>query len=192
MRLTRDDLLLAAQGRAARLAVNLPGVPSGRAGRTLVDGQGVDRQVATLIAVEAKLQRPGKILSLDEQRESFRSSAKIAAGTPIKVGPIRDLTVTGAAGHLKARHYTPPTLGIGRPLLVFFHGGGWVKGDLDSHDQPCRLLARQNAASARASVVPVACAKSRTASCTPGPSASRSIWFSSSRRVAKKSYSAIV
>lgn len=32
------------------------------------------------------------------------------------------------------------------PLVVYYHGGGWVVGDLDTHDQPCRLLARSSGA----------------------------------------------
>ncbi|MBI1375892.1 MAG: alpha/beta hydrolase fold domain-containing protein [Frankiales bacterium] len=63
------------------------------------------------------------------------------------VGDVRDLEVDGGAGPLLARLYTPPGPSLApsarpRPLVVFFHGGGWVVGDLDTHDQPCRLLCR--------------------------------------------------
>jgi len=34
--------------------------------------------------------------------------------------------------------------GVPRPVLVFVHGGGWTIGDLDTHDEPCRLLCRQS------------------------------------------------
>ncbi|WP_082468890.1 alpha/beta hydrolase fold domain-containing protein [Sciscionella sediminilitoris] len=47
-------------------------------------------------------------------------------------------------GELRSRLYTPAGLADGSPLLVFFHGGGWVIGDLDTHDNACRFLA-QNA-----------------------------------------------
>jgi acetyl esterase len=44
---------------------------------------------------------------------------------------------------LTARHYEPPAAGAGpAPLLVYLHGGGFVAGDLDTHDEPCRLLCR--------------------------------------------------
>jgi acetyl esterase len=60
------------------------------------------------------------------------------------VGSVRELQVDGAAGPLRARHYRPARAdGSGpQPLLVFLHGGGFVIGDLDTHDEPCRLLCR--------------------------------------------------
>jgi acetyl esterase len=62
------------------------------------------------------------------------------SGPQPELGVVRDITVDGAAGKLKARVYdtvdTP-----NRPLMVFFHGGGFVIGDLESHDTLCRMLA---------------------------------------------------
>jgi acetyl esterase len=55
--------------------------------------------------------------------------------------PSRDLQVEGAAGPLAARLYSPDGVTDGGPLLVFFHGGGFVLCDLDSHDALCRRLA---------------------------------------------------
>jgi acetyl esterase len=52
---------------------------------------------------------------------------------------VTELTVRGADGQLGARLYVPRN--AGRGLLVFFHGGGWVVGDLDSHDAYCRDVA---------------------------------------------------
>src|SRR4051795_7374681 len=72
----------------------------------------------------------------------MRSQAVVAGGLPLPVGDVRDLTVDGATGPLRARHYTPAEPGGPHPLLVFFHGGGWVIGDLDTHDAACRLLCR--------------------------------------------------
>jgi len=45
------------------------------------------------------------------------------------------------AGGVPIRIYRPDA-GDAKPCLVFFHGGGWVIGDLDTHDAPCRLLAK--------------------------------------------------
>ncbi|WP_137885806.1 alpha/beta hydrolase [Pseudomonas sp. 2FE] len=58
---------------------------------------------------------------------------------------VRELRVAGAAGELDARLYRPldrPNL----PLLVFFHGGGFVIGNLNTHDNLCRALAKQSGA----------------------------------------------
>jgi acetyl esterase len=72
-------------------------------------------------------------------RAAFTAQARAIGGRPAFDGSIRDLTVPGAAGPLPARLYAPARGGAG--LLVFFHGGGWVRGGLDSHDAPCRVLA---------------------------------------------------
>jgi acetyl esterase len=53
----------------------------------------------------------------------------------------RDLEVGGGAGPRPARLYTPPGAATPSGLLVYFHGGGFVIGDLDSHDAHCRRLA---------------------------------------------------
>jgi len=55
----------------------------------------------------------------------------------------RDTTVAGAAGRLRARVYTPASTrhAVAAPGLIYFHGGGWVVGSLDSHDRVCRVLA---------------------------------------------------
>jgi acetyl esterase len=144
MRLNREDLSAAAQRRLARLLDSVPDSAATRfaGGPRSVDGQVLDPHLALLITVDERIRPPEAVTSVQEQRAINLSAARIAAGTPIAVGPIRDLTIQGAAGPLRARHYTPPTLGTDRPLVVFFHGGGWVVGSVDSHDQPCRLISR--------------------------------------------------
>ncbi|MBO0711201.1 MAG: alpha/beta hydrolase [Acetobacteraceae bacterium] len=56
------------------------------------------------------------------------------------VGEIRDSLVPGPAGSLPVRLYHPAP-GEARPLVVYFHGGGWVIGDVEIVDKPCRALA---------------------------------------------------
>lgn len=58
---------------------------------------------------------------------------------------VRELQVAGAAGMLAARLYRPVARD-GLPLLVFFHGGGFVIGNLDTHDNLCRTLALETSA----------------------------------------------
>ena len=74
--------------------------------------------------------------------------AAIEANAPVSSGPtvpcqVRELIV---AGSTPARLYTPIGLPEGSPLLVFLHGGGWVVGSLDSHDNTCRFLAETSGA----------------------------------------------
>ena len=55
---------------------------------------------------------------------------------------VRELSMTGGAGQpMKARLYRPDDVPAA-PVMVFFHGGGWCIGTLDSHDSLCRHLAR--------------------------------------------------
>ena len=62
-------------------------------------------------------------------------------GRPIRVAQVGALRLPGAEGTLPARLYIPRGARGGGPLLVYFHGGGWVVGDLDTHSQTCRFLA---------------------------------------------------
>jgi acetyl esterase len=72
-------------------------------------------------------------------RDSLRALADArAAIPPPPVASVADITVKGAAGPLNARVYRN---GQGKsPTVVFFHGGGWVAGDLETHDRQARLL----------------------------------------------------
>ncbi len=79
-------------------------------------------------------------------REEIRHSARVVAGPRIALASVHETTVAGAAGPLRARMYVPAREEAAGPLIVYYHGGGWVVGDLDTHDQPCRLLAKSSGA----------------------------------------------
>jgi acetyl esterase len=72
----------------------------------------------------------------------------VGARTPEQVVPVagtEDITVPGAEGDLPARVYRPEGEGP-VPTVVFFHGGGWVIGDLESHDNQARSICRDSRA----------------------------------------------
>ncbi|MFG6117857.1 alpha/beta hydrolase [Thalassobacillus sp. B23F22_16] len=77
--------------------------------------------------------------------EEARASADFSplAGEPVEVAKVENRTVPSTAGDIPVRIYTPEGEGP-FPALVFYHGGGWVIGDLDTVDVPCRLLANQS------------------------------------------------
>ena len=55
-----------------------------------------------------------------------------------------DQDIAGPAGKMRTRLYKPKAAGdAALPVLVFFHGGGWCIGDLDTHDPVCRQLAQE-------------------------------------------------
>ncbi len=74
-------------------------------------------------------------------RAGYRGQRMMTDQTAPKDVVARDLNVGGAAGELPARLYTPPGAAETTPGLVYFHGGGFVIGDLDTHDGLCRRLA---------------------------------------------------
>lgn len=74
-------------------------------------------------------------------RRKMAEGVLLAAWVPEGAVVTAELTVRGKTGPLRARSYVPAGLAAGSPGLVFVHGGGWVTGDLDTHDSLCRLLA---------------------------------------------------
>ena len=90
--------------------------------------------------------RDPKTMTPQSCREALRalSDARKAAAPPPPVASAEDITVKGAAGPLAARVYRTTT---GKaPTVVFFHGGGWVAGDLETHDRQTRWLAIETGA----------------------------------------------
>ncbi len=89
--------------------------------------------------------RDPAIMTPQSARDSLRAlAAARAAIPPPPVASAEDIKVNGAAGPLAARVYR-----LGReksPTVVFFHGGGWVAGDLETHDRQARLLAIETGA----------------------------------------------
>ncbi len=67
-------------------------------------------------------------------------------GPPPAVAQVRDLSLDLAGRTIGARLYVPEGAGENPPLVLFYHGGGWVIGDLESHDATARALARASGA----------------------------------------------
>ncbi len=83
----------------------------------------------------------------EQIRAERRVEAAITAGPPIPMAQVEELELAGPAGAMRARFYTPASNGpAAEPLLVYYHGGGWVLGDLDTHDGVCRFLAAHSSA----------------------------------------------
>jgi acetyl esterase len=111
----------------------------------VLDGQTLDPDVQLVRALRRRRARHGLCEPTPAAaRARYRREARTFAGEPTAVGAVRDIMVNGADGALRARHYAPPHAdGARAPLLVYLHGGGFVIGDLDTHDEPCRRLCRQ-------------------------------------------------
>ena len=87
---------------------------------------------------------PMHTLTPAEARAFYRERRAVTQPEPPAIAETRDLQASGPHGAIPLRLYHPlPAVQRTRPppVLVYFHGGGWVIGDLDTHDTLCRELA---------------------------------------------------
>jgi acetyl esterase/lipase len=131
-----------AKGLALRAALALP-EPGQRllAGRRVtMDGQTLAVDIQLMLRLERLLREPSTAdLPVPEGRRLLLEHAAIT-GRDQPIGSVREVRVGDLAGRL----YVPTGAATPGPLLMFLHGGGWVYGDLDSHDPPCRFLAERS------------------------------------------------
>lgn len=92
---------------------------------------------------------PFETLTPAEARQAYANSRRILQPEPEPVAEIRDLAIPGPLGDIPLRLYRPAGAAVSDtlPALVYYHGGGWLLGDIESHDVACRRFA--NAARCR-------------------------------------------
>ena len=98
---------------------------------------------AFLEAMRAGGGKPLYELSIDEARATVRGASQQLAPPPAAVERVEDLRIPVDGGDIGLRVYTPRRVEAGTtlPIVVHFHGGGWVAGDLDTHDSMARFYA---------------------------------------------------
>jgi acetyl esterase len=112
----------------------------------LVQDNRLDPEVqAVLAAMEAQGGPPLESLDPPTARLYAGEALKAVSGEPEQVARVDDHHVPGPGGSIPVRIYTPEASGA-RPGVVYFHGGGWVIGNIESHDGVCRMLARRSGA----------------------------------------------
>ena len=107
----------------------------------------IDPQVRALLDAMAANTETPKIIELPPAgaRELYRGMAAQLDLSGLPIGKTEDRVIAGPAGDIPIRIYTPVAAGSGGlPALVYFHGGGWVIGDLETHDALCRTLANES------------------------------------------------
>jgi acetyl esterase/lipase len=86
-------------------------------------------------------------LPAEEARAFVRRSVASTAGPKTPMAEIVEFEIPGPERRLPARLYVPPGAPPPpRPTLVYLHGGGWMVGDLETHDSVCRFLAAHSGA----------------------------------------------
>ncbi|MFB9726692.1 alpha/beta hydrolase [Haloechinothrix salitolerans] len=113
------------------------------AGRPIeLDGQTLDVDAQLMLRINQFAGIQLAAASPEEARTNLNASAKIAeraSRPPMRSRPVR---IPARGGELYSRLYIPNHVGENAPLLVFYHGGGWVVGNVETHDDAVRFLAQ--------------------------------------------------
>lgn len=103
----------------------------------------LDPQTRNLLnAIEAAALPPLHQLAPTEARKAYQQRVRKTRPEPHAVAAVEQLDCSGPGGRLAIRLYRA-SAAPAAPCLVFYHGGGWTIGDLDTHDILCRDLCRQ-------------------------------------------------
>jgi acetyl esterase len=139
------EIARALQGRMAHLALRMPiswihllaGPP------VVVDGRILETRTQWFLQMLARSgQKPLPDLGVAQARYEFDLFMRVMSSRPAAVGEIVDRTIDGPGGRLRVRHYRPAgTVARLLPVILFFHGGGFVIGSLEGYDQLCRFFA---------------------------------------------------
>jgi acetyl esterase len=115
-----------------------------------LDGQRLAPDIQALLWLDRIVSddAPTERKSVAETRaERLKEAGIVAHRPPIPMARVEAVAIPGPGGTIDARLYVPPATSEPSALLVYFHGGGWVIGGLDTHDDPCRFLAAHSGVS---------------------------------------------
>ncbi len=110
-----------------------------------VDGKTLDLQLAAMLKLDDWVgdadpsKHPPTI-----SRRKMRENMPVVASPPLKNVHSTNFEIPGPAGGIPARHYEPDEINASSPLVMYIHGGGFVIGDLDTHDSFCRIIASKS------------------------------------------------
>ena len=110
----------------------------------------LDPQVKAVLELVAKANRPAyNTLSPKEARQLFIDTRPASTPTPPEIGSVKNVSAQGPHGPIPLRVYRPAGVADATrlPAYLFFHGGGWVIGDINTHDVLCRQLTAASGAS---------------------------------------------
>ncbi|WP_157973274.1 alpha/beta hydrolase, partial [Blastomonas sp. UPD001] len=109
---------------------------------TTADGPFVRPDVAMLLAMmSAAGAPPMNEMAPADAREAYRMMRMVGDADPTPLAIIRDLTCPGPKGDIPLRYYDARESREAGPAIMFFHGGGFVIGDLETHHPYCTELA---------------------------------------------------
>jgi acetyl esterase len=101
----------------------------------------LDHDAQTLLDMVRAANRPAfETVGAAEARLLYMAGRRVLAPEPMPVAELRNMAMPGPVGPTPLRLYRASESGV-LPVLVFFHGGGWVVGNIETHDTVCRHLA---------------------------------------------------
>jgi acetyl esterase len=109
---------------------------------TAVDGKTLEPRTQFLLNMQERSGRPGfGELGVDETRVAFDGMRNGLGPGARVIAHVNDRVIEGPGGDVPLRIYSPHVAANNAPALVFYHGGGWVIGNIETHDDICRALA---------------------------------------------------
>lgn len=109
--------------------------------RQRVGGRVMDPKAQVVADFSQSVRVPPETVPLPDLRQQLRTLVSLLDVPAPDLHEIRDISVPGPGGDIPARLYRPAGGSEKLPVLAFFHGGGWVQGDLESHHGLCARLA---------------------------------------------------
>lgn len=131
------------EGIAARALLSLPNGFLKILGKDEKRGNRLDPKIRTALLLSKIKPKPEK-LSPPKARKLFQSIMSLFDLEKIDLARVENFTVPGKDGRIPVRFYSDSKSGELQPCLVYFHGGGFVIGDIDTHDAPLRFLAKRS------------------------------------------------
>jgi hypothetical protein len=115
--------------------------------RISLGGRTMDPKAQIVGEFVKSIRVPGYFPPLAELRQQLRTMVSLMDVPAPALPRIEDITIPGPAGAIPARVYDPVgKAGTTLPAVAYFHGGGWVQGDLESHHGICARLALHSGA----------------------------------------------
>jgi acetyl esterase/lipase len=110
--------------------------------RIRLDGRTMDPKAQIVGEFVKSIRVPGYYPPLPELRQQLRVMVSLMDEPAPALPRIEDVRIPGPAGEIPARVYSASAAAAPQPAIVYFHGGGWVQGDLETHHGLCARLAK--------------------------------------------------
>jgi len=111
---------------------------------TLTPHGRLDVEVAVILKLMPRMPPPGSVPAA-RLRQGVRDAARRFQGRPVPILHVEDRSIPGPLGSIPVRVYRPSDEAK-LPIVVYYHGGGFTWGDLDTHDRLCRKLSNRSGA----------------------------------------------